>query len=275
MRSLRRLKGDVGAWAGGIIVLCLVITAIAAPWLAPYDPLEPDVVNRLQPPGKGRILGTDQFGRDVLSRLVWGARISLQVSLISVSVGALAGTAIGLLGGAMGGWVDTIIMRAVDIMLAFPTVLLALFIASVLGQSLGNMMIAIGITTIPHFTRIVRAEVLVIRGLEYVSASRAAGASSPRVIFRHVFPAVVSPIIVYASLQTANAIIIESSLTYLGLGLDPSTPTWGGLISQGRNVLDLAPWISVAGGLAVLITVLGLNLFGDALRDALDTRLLL
>ncbi|HEY8417617.1 MAG TPA: ABC transporter permease [Limnochordales bacterium] len=274
MRGLARLKRDPGAWAGGLIVLALVLTALLAPWLAPHDPMHQDLVNRLKPPGGPWLLGTDQFGRDVLSRLIWGARISLQVGLISVSIGAVTGTVVGLVAGVAGRWLDTLVMRVVDIMLAFPTVLLALFIAGALGSSLTNMMIAIGVTTVPHFIRIVRAETLVIRELEYVTASRAAGASPLRVVVRHVLPGVISPIIVYASLQTANAIIVEASLTYLGLGIDPSVPTWGGLISQGRNLLDLAPWISLSGGFAVFITVLGLNLFGDALRDALDPKLL-
>ncbi|HEX6989893.1 MAG TPA: ABC transporter permease [Bacillota bacterium] len=274
MRGLARLKRDPGAWAGGLIVLAMVLTAVFAPQLAPYDPMVQDLANRLHPPGDGWLLGTDQFGRDVFSRLVWGARISLQVGLISVSIGAVAGTLAGLAAGVIGGRVDSLIMRVVDVMLAFPTVLLALFIAGALGSSLTNMMIAIGVTTVPHFTRIVRAETLIIRELEYVTASRAAGAATSRVIFRHVLPGVVSPVIVYASLQTANAIIVEASLTYLGLGIDPSVATWGGLISQGRSLLDLAPWISTSGGLAVLITVLGLNLFGDALRDALDPRMI-
>ncbi len=258
---------------GLLIVLAIIFCGILAPWLAPHDPMKVDLRNRLAPPGGDHFLGTDGFGRDVMSRIIWGTRVSLQVGIVAVSVSSLLGIVLGLFSGYYGGWIDSLIMRLVDIMLSFPTILLALAIMAALGSSLTNVMIAVGITLAPRFARLVRGSVLTVRELDYIHAARALGMRDMRIIFLHIFPNVTAPIIIMATVNVAYAILAEASLSFLGLGVRPPTPTWGAIISDGRSFLDIAPWISLFSGFVIMIAVLGFNLFGDGLRDALDPTL--
>lgn len=255
---------------GLLIVLAIILCGVLAPWLAPQDPMKLDLRNRLAPPTRDHFLGTDGFGRDVMSRIIWGSRISLQVGIVAVGVSSLLGIVLGLLSGYYGGLVDVLIMRLVDVMLSFPTILLALAIMAALGSSLTNVMIAVGITLAPRFARLVRGSVLTVRELDYIHAARALGMGNMRIIFLHIFPNVTAPIIIMATLNVAYAILAEASLSFLGLGVKPPTPTWGGIISDGRAFLDIAPWISLFSGFVIMIAVLGFNLFGDGLRDAMD-----
>ena len=258
------------ATLGLLIVLAIIFCGILAPWLAPQDPMKVDLRKRLAPPGKDHFLGTDGFGRDVMSRIIWGTRVSLQVGIVAVGVSSLLGILLGLFSGYYLGWIDSLIMRLVDILLSFPTILLALAIMAALGSSLTNVMIAVGITLAPRFARLVRGSVLTVRELDYIHAARALGMSNMRIIFLHIFPNVTAPIIIMATVNVAYAILAEASLSFLGLGVRPPTPTWGGIISDGRSFLDIAPWISLFSGFVIMIAVLGFNLFGDGLRDALD-----
>jgi peptide/nickel transport system permease protein len=227
----------------------------------------------VRPPDREHLLGSDELGRDILSRLVYGARVSLAVGVLSVGISLLIGVSLGLVAGYRGGWLDEVIMRLMDGLLAFPALVLALAITAALGPSLGNAMIAIGIVGIPGFARLVRGQVLSIRALEFVEAARAAGLSDRRIILRHVAPNVLAPIIVHASLRIAFAVLTEASLSFLGLGAQPPTPSWGSMLNAGREYLEMAPWLSVAPGAAIFITTLSFNFLGDGLRDALDPRL--
>ncbi len=267
---LKTLLKNRMATMGLVIVVAIIFCGIFAPWLAPDDPLKLDLRKRLVAPTKNHLLGTDGFGRDVMSRIIWGSRISLQVGIVAVGISSLLGILLGLISGYYGGVLDVLIMRIVDIMLSFPTILLALAIMAALGSSLTNVMIAVGITLAPRFARLVRGSVLSVRELDYIQAALALGMNNGRIIFMHVFPNVTAPIIVLATLNVSYAILTEASLSFLGLGVRPPTPTWGGIISNGRAFLDIAPWISLFSGFAIMITVLGFNLFGDGLRDALD-----
>jgi len=255
---------------GMIIVLVIIFCGIFASWLTPHDPLKIDLSKRLAAPTNKHPLGTDGFGRDVMSRIIYGSRISLQVGIVAVGISSLLGILLGLVSGYYGGMLDVFIMRIVDIMLSFPTILLALAIMAALGSSLTNVMIAVGITLAPRFARLVRGSVLSVRELDYIQAARALGMSNARIIFLHVFPNITAPIIVLATLNVSYAILSEASLSFLGLGVKPPTPTWGAIISDGRAFLDIAPWISMFSGFAIMLAVLGFNLFGDGLRDALD-----
>jgi len=255
---------------GLLIVLAIIFCGVFAPLLAPNDPLKVDLRKRLLSPSKNHLLGTDGFGRDIMSRIIWGSRISLQVGIVAVGISSLLGVLLGLISGYYSGAIDTLIMRVVDVMLSFPTILLALAIMAALGSSLTNVMIAVGVTLAPRFARLVRGSVLSVRELDYIQAARALGMSNARIIVLHVFPNVTASIIVLATLNVSYAILAEASLSFLGLGVRPPTPTWGGIISDGRAFLDIAPWISLFSGFAIMIAVLGFNLFGDGLRDALD-----
>lgn len=270
----KRLLGSKPFVVGAALVLCVVIAAICAPLLAPADPALQDLGHRLAAPGSpGHLLGTDQFGRDLISRLIHGARVSLQAGVVAVAVGASVGLVLGLCAGYLGGWVDLLIGRVFDVILSFPAILLALAIVAVLGPSLLNAIIAIGFTTIPNYGRVMRSAIIAVRTREFMQASEAFGASSSYVMIRHALPNVLPPLIVTTSLGVASAILIEATLSFLGLGVPPPTATWGSIINDGKQYLDIAPWISSLAGLAIVVAVLGFSLIGDGLRDVLDPRL--
>ena len=258
---------------GLIIVAANFVMALAAPVLAPRDPLQQSLTNRLHRPGPVYRMGTDSYGRDILSRMIWGSRVSVDVGLLSVLLGASIGTIVGLIPGYFGGRIDSIMMRLVDVGMAFPMLLLAITIVTVFGRSMADIVFAIGISNIPHFARLTRGETLRLRRLDYVEAARALGASSARVIVRHLLPNLMATIVVFVTLRTSFAVLTESSLSFLGLGLPPPTPSWGVMLAEGQRFLTIAPWISVVPGMAIALLVLGLNLVGDGLRDALDPRL--
>jgi peptide/nickel transport system permease protein len=259
---------------GGLIVLGWVVAAAFAPWVAPYDPIKVNVTDSLQPPNLQHWLGTDDLGRDVLSRVIWGARVSLRVGLISVSIGLLVGTSLGLAAGYLGGKFDLLIMRGIDALLAFPALILAIGITSALGPRIENAMIAIGIVAIPAYARLTRGQVLAVRAREYIVAARAIGAAPLRIVLRHIFPNIMHALIVQATLSTAFAILAEAALSFLGLGAQPPEPSWGQDINYSQRYLpNLKWWMSVGPGLAIFTAVFAFNFLGDALRDALDPRL--
>ncbi|MEZ4868669.1 MAG: ABC transporter permease [Caldilineaceae bacterium] len=270
---LQRLLRSKSAILGLAILAVLILVALLEPYLVPFDPLQIDSAQALQQPGLPYLFGTDQFGRDVFSRVLAGAYLSLSIGLISVSIAALFGVVIGLLSGYYGGWVDTLLMRIIDIMLAFPGILLALAIVSMLGPSLTNLMIAVGVSSIPTYARLTRGSVLAAREEIYVSAALAIGVPNRRILIRHLLPNVVAPIIVTATLGVGAAILWAAALSFLGLGSQPPTPEWGRMLSEGRQYLRDQWWISTFPGLAIMITVLAMNILGDGLRDALDPRL--
>jgi peptide/nickel transport system permease protein len=262
------------------VILCgLIATAALAPLIAPYDPYrfnlnERGLPIRLQPPDAKFFFGTDTHGRDVLSRIIYGARVSLIVGFLSVAIGTLAGTLIGLVSGYWEGSIDQALQRLVDTLMAFPGIVLALAVLSVFGQSLPNVILVIGLVIAPGASRVVRGTVLSVKHNTYVDAARAAGASSWRIILRHILPNVFAPILIIASVWLGNAIVIEAALSFLGLGTPPPTPTWGGMLSgEGRRSLETAPYLAIFPGLAISIVVLAFNMFGDAVRDLLDPRL--
>jgi len=265
-----------GAALGGVFIGLLIVAALLAPVLAPHDPDRMDLRARLQPPGAAHLLGTDGFGRDQLSRLLHGARVSLLVGVVAVGIAAALGGALGLVAGYLGGRTDNALMRLVDMIMVFPTLLLAITFLAMLGDrfsGLLNLMLAAGIASAPHFARLVRAQVLYVRELDYVEAARALGGSQPRVLLRHVLLNSASPLIVFATLRIATVILTEASLSFLGFGVQAPTATWGRMVAEGTRYLQHAPWLSFVPGLAIMSTVLAFNLFGDGLRDALDPRL--
>lgn len=258
----------------GLVVLALVIVlAIFAGVIAPYDPNAQTLADVLQPPSLAHPFGTDDLGRDILSRVVFGSRVSLEVGLISVSVALIGGCLIGLTAGYWGGLVDEGLMRVMDALAAFPALILALAITAALGMGIGNAMIAIGIVYVPGFARLVRGQALSVREREYITAARALGAGHWRIMLGHIWPNVTAPIIVQASLSVGFAIITEAALSFLGVGVRPPTASWGSMLNEGYQYLEMAPWMSIAPGAAIFITVLGMNLLGDGLRSALDPRL--
>jgi peptide/nickel transport system permease protein len=268
-----RLLANRGATAGGVIFLMIVATAIAAPALAPGSPIALNVSASLEAPGPQHWLGTDQFGRDILSRILYGARTSLAMGLVAVTISVAGGAVLGLLSGYYRGTVDLSVMRLVDVMLAFPGILLALVIIAVLGANLGSAMIAVGISGMPVFIRVVRSATLSVREFQYVEAARVAGCGDTRILFRHILPNVAAPVIVLVTLGIPNAIIAGAALSFLGLGVKPPTPDWGEMLSNGRAFMTTAWWLSTFPGLAIVLIVMAINLFGDGLRDALDPRL--
>jgi peptide/nickel transport system permease protein len=270
MRNLRRNKG---AQIGFVLVMLLVISAIAAPLLAPNDPLKMAIRDRLKPPTLVHPLGTDQLGRDILSRVLFGGRLSLILGIVSVVMGGSVGILIGLVSGYNGGWIDNLLMRFIDMLMAMPSILLAMTIAFALGPSLLNLMIAVGVGQSPTFARLIRGAVFSAKRTIYVEAARVTGCSSGRILFRHVLPNVIAPAVVLGTLSLASAILSAATLNYLGMGVQPPTPEWGNMISEGRDKLDIAWWVTVGPGAAVMMSVLGTNLLGDGLRDALDPKL--
>lgn len=269
---VRRLAQDRWARFGLVLVSGLVLLAALAPLVAPADPLRGALADSLRPPSAAHWLGTDVQGRDLLSRVVYGARISLTVGLASQTIAAALGITAGLVAGYYGRWADAAAMRAADVTLAFPSLLLLIAIAAAVPPSLAVICVVIGVVGWAAMARLVRAQVLQVRTLEYVQAARALGASDRRVIWRHVLPNVLAPVVVAATLGAGGAIMAEAALSFVGLGAPPPVPSWGAMVAEGRELLRVAPWVSVAPGLAIGVTVLGLNLLGDALRDALDVR---
>lgn len=258
---------------GSTILLAVIIMVLIAPVLTQFDPTEQFRRERLQPPDAVHLLGTDNLGRDVFSRILYGGRISLQVGIFSVAIGATIGTVLGLVAGYFGGWLDTLIMRLIDMMLAFPGILLALVIIAVLGRDLRNVMVAVGVSSIPVYTRVVRGSTLSIKSVDYIIAAKALGASAGRIIFLHILPNVIAPIIVITTNGVAGAIIAGAALSFLGLGAQPPDPEWGLMLDEGREYIRVAAWVTTFPGLAIMITVMAINLMGDGLRDVLDPRL--
>lgn len=278
-RLVRELVRNKAALVGLSILLVVTTGAVLAPVISPADPLLQDVSVRLKPPtleggdGQAHLLGTDHLGRDILSRLIYGARISLAIGISAVAVAGTLGTLIGLVAGYRGGRIDDLCMRLTDTMLAMPFILLALAVIAVLGSSLRNIIFVLGITSWVSYARVVRAEVLTLRAREFVAAAQALGGHGTRIVFRHLLPNVLTPVIVIATLEVARMIILESALSFLGLGVQPPTPTWGGMLADGRAYLSTAWWLATFPGLCIMLSVLGINLLGDWFRDVLDPRL--
>ncbi|MBI2248005.1 MAG: ABC transporter permease [Armatimonadetes bacterium] len=270
-RRARRLRNLT---IGGVIVGVLIAVAIFAPWIAPFDPVrDADLNNYLQPPGGSFLLGADLFGRDVYSRIVFGTRISLGVGAAVQASALTLGMTLGLLSGFYGGWIDNVIMRVAEVIFAFPGLLFAIAIMAVIGPSLYNVFLALGLVGWTSLARVVRGQVLAIKQQEYVDAAKVLGASNARIIMRHVLPNTVAPAIILVTLGIGGAILAEASLSFLGLGAQPPTPSWGSMLSTGRDYLLQAPWLSIFPGLAIFVTVMGFNLLGDGLRDLLDPRM--
>lgn len=269
----RQLRRNKGAIIGMVILGLLVLASIFAPFIAPYDPIELAGDKSLLAPSSAHLMGTDLMGRDIFSRIIFGGRISLRLGLISVGIAATCGSFVGLISGYRGGWLDNLIMRLVDILLAFPGILLALIILYVIGPGLNNAMIAVGISSIPRYARMVRGSTLSVKEQDFVDASRVIGCRDLRIMVRHILPNVVGPVIVLGTLGLASAVMSIAGLSFLGLGAEPPTPEWGVLLSEGRDYMRNAWWLSVFPGLAISTAVLSVNLFGDGLRDALDPRL--
>ncbi|HKV43633.1 MAG TPA: ABC transporter permease [bacterium] len=272
-RMLPRVRRHKGAMVGLYIVIALLLIALGQRTLAPLSPTKINITAALRGPDLTHWMGTDQYGRDVYSRVIHGSSISLTIGFISVGIAATAGTAVGLVAGFYGRKVDGILMRIIDVMLAFPGILLALAIVSVLGPSLRNLMIAVGISGVPYYARLVRGSVLVAKEQLYVEAARVVGVPIPVILVRHILPNIVAPIIVAATLGMGSAILAAAALSFIGLGSQPPTPEWGRMLSEGRDYLRDAWWISTFPGIAIMLTVLGVNMLGDGLRDVLDPRL--
>jgi peptide/nickel transport system permease protein len=271
-RALRRLMRRRGAMLGLAIVVIFVVLALFAPWIAPYDPIATSWSAVRKAPSLQYLFGTDEIGRDVLSRVVWGARASLMAGLVSVCISMALGVPIGLLAAYVGGWTDSLISRFTDAMLAVPFLILAIALAAFLGPSLSNAMIAIGVSATPIFIRLTRAQVLAMKVEDFVEAARAVGNPHWRIALRHILPNVLPPLIVQASLAIAAAIIAEASLSFLGLGQQPPAPSWGSMLNTAKNYVDNAPWMAIWPGLSIFLLVLSFNLLGDGLRDALDPK---
>jgi peptide/nickel transport system permease protein len=271
-RALRRLVRRRGAMVGLAIIVFFVLLAILAPYIAPHDPLKTSWTAVRKAPSALYWFGTDEIGRDVLSRVIWGTRASLLAGVVSVCISLALGVPIGMLAGYVGGWVDALISRITDAMLACPFLILAIALAAFLGPSLTNAMIAIGITATPTFIRLTRAQVLAVKVEDYVEAARAIGNPHLRIALRHIFPNIVAPILVQATLAIAAAVIAEASLSFLGLGQQPPAPSWGSMLNTAKNYIDNAPWMAIWPGLCIFLLVLSFNLLGDGLRDALDPK---
>lgn len=271
-KSLRRLLRNFAFTSGALLTIVLIVVALAAPLLSPYDPSVQDTSRRLETPSKDHLLGMDDLGRDVLSRIIWGSRVSLRVGFSVVLLASLVGVSLGAISGYFGGAIDTLVMRVSDILLAFPGILLAIAMVAVLGPSLNNVILALATIGWVGYARLVRGQVLKVREMEYVTAARALGARSFRVILRHVLPNVINPVIVMATLGLAGAILAEAALSFLGLGVQPPTPSWGAMLTAGRRYLGLADHLAIYPGIAIMLAVMGLNFLGDGLIDALDPK---
>lgn len=271
--ALTRLLRNRLAVSGGAILVAMLALALLAPYLAPSDPATMNPQHLLEGPSAAHWLGTDEFGRDMLSRIMWGARITLAVSVFSVALALLAGSALGVLSGYFGGLLDGSVSRLLEVIFAFPTILLALGIVGLLGPSVRNLVVAIGVVYTPVFARLARGSVLAVKGREYVEAARTLGAAHPRILVRHILPNITAPLIVQASLSLSLAVLIEASLSFLGLGPPPPTPSWGSMVNSGQKMMELSPGLAIFPGLAIMLVVLALNVLGDGLRDALDPRL--
>ncbi len=271
--GLRRLAHNRMASTGAIVLVLAAIVAIVAPWIAPYDPKKIAVIDALQGPSWQHLMGTDNLGRDLFSRVMYGVRMSMLVAVVSISVAALVGVTLGLISGFYGRRLDDIIMRAMDILYAFPDLLLALALIATFGTGFSSLVIAIAIGRIPGFARITRASVLAVRENEYVEAARTIGAGNARIVLRHILPNGLAPIIVMTSVSLALAILVEASLSFLGLGIQPPTPSLGGLLKDSLGFMETAPWLAVFPGVAIALIIFSLNLLGDGLRDLLDPKL--
>ncbi|HZV96689.1 MAG TPA: ABC transporter permease [Candidatus Nitrosocosmicus sp.] len=258
---------------GAVLVCAFVLVAALAPLLSPYDPVSADFANVLSPPARAHPFGTDDIGRDILSRVVYGSRISLQAGLFTVAVALCIGLPLGLVAGYLGGQVDNVIMRALEVILSFPGLVLALGITAVLGPKLIHALFAIGVVFVPNFARLIRAQVLSVKEHDFVAAARALGASDRRLVLLHILPNCLAPLLVQSSFSVAFGILTEAALSFLGMGTQPPTPSWGIMLSAGRGYLEQAPWLGAFPGLAIFLAVLGFNLLGDGIRDALDPRL--
>ena len=272
MKRFKQLLRNFAFTFGLVLTVVLVLVALAAPLLSPFDPNVQDTSRRLEAPSHQHLLGLDDLGRDVLSRIVWGARVSLRVGFSVVILASLVGITLGAISGYFGGWMDTIIMRITDILLAFPGILLAIALVAVLGPSINNVILALAIIGWVGYARLVRGQVLKVREMEYVTAARALGAKSPRVIVLHVLPNVINPVIVMATLGLAGAILSEAALSFLGLGVQPPTPSWGAMLTAGRRYLGEANHLAIFPGAAIMLAVMGLNFLGDGMIDALDPK---
>ncbi len=269
----RRFRRNKQAMVGMCMLLLMIFSAIFASVISPYDPLQQDIINRLQPPSAAHFFGTDELGRDIFSRILYGSRISLTVGLIAVSISSVVGCALGAIAGYYGGVLDNVIMRCTDVLMAIPSILLNISIVAALGTGLQNVMIAIGISSVPAYCRIMRASLLSLKDQEFVDASRAAGASDPYIILNHILPNSLAPLIVQATLKIGGAILSCASMSFIGLGIVPPTPEWGAMLSTGRDFLRDAPHLTAFPGMAIMFAVFAMNLMGDGLRDALDPKL--
>ena len=269
----RRFRRNKQAMVGMCMLLLMIFSAIFASVISPYDPLQQDIINSLQPPSAAHFFGTDELGRDIFSRILYGSRISLTVGLIAVSISSVVGCALGAIAGYYGGVLDNVIMRCTDVLMAIPSILLNISIVAALGTGLQNVMIAIGISSVPAYCRIMRASLLSLKDQEFVDASRAAGASDPYIILNHILPNSLAPLIVQATLKIGGAILSCASMSFIGLGIVPPTPEWGAMLSTGRDFLRDAPHLTAFPGMAIMFAVFAMNLMGDGLRDALDPKL--
>ncbi|MBA1272269.1 ABC transporter permease [Stutzerimonas azotifigens] len=272
VRPLGRFMANRGAVVGALILLCFILAALLAPWIAPHDPLKANFMAVRQAPSLVYWLGTDELGRDLFSRLLWGARSSLLAGAVSVAIALAIGVPLGLAAGYFGGMLDALISRVVEALLSCPFLVLAIALGAFLGPSLMNAMIAIGLSAMPIFVRLTRGQVMAIRHEDYLEGARAIGLPDRWIILRYVLPNVLSPIVVQAALTIASAILAEASLSFLGLGQQPPTPSWGSMLNTAKNFMEQAPWMSIAPGVAIYLTVLSFNLVGDGLRDALDPK---
>jgi peptide/nickel transport system permease protein len=259
--------------AGSLIILLLAVIALFGPYLAPYDPEAMNFAAVFAPPSLAHPFGTDEFGRDVFSRVLYGAAVSFRVAIVAVGISGVAGVVLGALAGFYGRWLDEVIMRIMDILFAFPAVLLAITVMAILGRGVTNAMIAIAVVYTPIFARVTRGAVISVRGREFVNAARALGQSNGQIILKHIMPNALAPIIVQTSLSLAFAILAEAALSFFGLGTQPPAPSWGRMLSEGRSFLNQAPWMGIFPGLAIMLSVMGFNFLGDGLRDLLDPRL--